>query len=295
MTPRDVPISSAALEHGSRRSFDALRVLVRDRSSALVAEARRAFPEWNPPPFNPLVYARLLGIPVSQTYETHGWDALLVPIGPSFQIICDASVHSPGRRRFSIAHELAHTFFDNAAGSYQMRCAGKEGLPDAAWKLERLCDEGAAELLMPEPEFCAALDAQGFHAEAIPTLAELFRVSLEAATLRAVEFQRGVCAAGFFTYSLRPSAALGFCGETREYRVRCVYRTPGFPFLFPEGKSVPRTSVIARAALGTETLRGRERFALGNTTHTLDVEAQPVWRDRSEPPLVCAVLRPVAG
>lgn len=225
MTPRDVPISSAALEHGSRRGFDALRVLVRDRSSTLVAEARRAFPEWNPPPFNPLVYARLLGIPVSQTYETNGWDALLVPIGPSFQIICDASVHSPGRQRFSIAHELAHTFFDNAADSYQLRTAGKDRLPDAAWKLERLCDEGAAELLMPEPEFCAALDAQGFHAEAIPTLAERFRVSLEAATLRAVEFQRSACAAGFFAYSRRPSAAgMSECDEPREYRARCVYR-----------------------------------------------------------------------
>ncbi len=301
MTPRDTPIRTAGFERRSSQSVAAMRALVRERARALLADARRAFPDWTPPPFNPLVYAKLLGIPVKQTYRPMGWDALLVPVGRSFHIICDASVQSQGRRRFSIAHELVHTFFDNASKSYQMRTAGKDHLTDAAWALERLCDEGAAELIMPEKEFGNALSRMGLHATAIPELAEVFRVSLEAVALRAVELQKHACAVGFFAYTHRPSVERAARGvlqtpeEPREYRARRIYRTGGFPFLFPEGKSVPRTSIIARAALGQEALRGREWFSLGRMKHLLEVEAHPIWRHPAQPPTVCAIFRPCAA
>lgn len=274
------------------------RASVRKKARALIAAAREKFPNWNPPPFNPMVYAKHLAIDVRQTFHARGWDALLVPHDDECYILCNAGVRSSGRRRFSLAHEIAHTFFDNALKTYQLRAEG-QALPAGAEALERLCDEGAAELLMPAGCFSAVLDDPeiGLRAESVTKLATRFRVSLEAAALRMTQLADSPCAIGFFHYTQRPSVGSRGVGrpsadnEPCRYRARRVFRGSGFPYLFPKGKSLPRSSVVYRAATADGPVRDREEVTLGKIRHVLDIEAIALEKRALRPPAVCVMLR----
>src|SRR5208283_1935611 len=80
-------------------------------------------------------------------------DAILVPLkgGKSCQILYNPT-RQPGRIAFSIAHEIAHTFFPNSIKGARFRSICADGSKEAN-ELERLCDSGAAELLMPHDTF----------------------------------------------------------------------------------------------------------------------------------------------
>ncbi|UCF68562.1 MAG: ImmA/IrrE family metallo-endopeptidase [Acidobacteriota bacterium] len=278
--------------------LDAARTQALARCRTLIERARAAHPDWQPPPFDPRVYARVLDIPITMSRELDRWDALLIPLGNTFKIVCNANVHSAGRRRFSIAHELGHTFFDNTLATYQMRTSQNRAQhypTDAALQLERLCDLCAAELLMPEASFREAVERTGFRAGAIPELARSFGVSLEAAALRFVQTSDRCCAAGFFEFSEPPRrrrCAVRPLPLETAYRARRVFRGCGFPFLFPDGKSIDDASVIVRASLQPHELTATEVFTLGSTTMRLRVSAIPLHRGDfvMDPPTVCVVL-----
>jgi len=117
-------------------------------------------------------------------------------------------LRSPGRVAFSIAHEIAHTFFPSTHGGARFR----EMLDDEeqeASELERLCHVGAAELLMPLEEFSqeAAPDWSLHRAE---ELAALFGASLEATVFRLATAYPGVAIAGtaFFRHTKGDQAKL---------------------------------------------------------------------------------------
>ncbi len=104
------------------------------------------------------------------------------------------SLRSPGRVAFSVAHEIAHTFFPSTNGGARFR----EMLDDEeqeASELERLCHVGAAELLMPLEEFSleAAPDWSLSRAE---ELATVFGASIEATVYRLATAYPGVAIAG---------------------------------------------------------------------------------------------------
>jgi Zn-dependent peptidase ImmA (M78 family) len=61
-----------------------------------------------------------------------------------------------GRRAFSIAHEIAHTFFPSTSGGARFREMTASDSQEMS-ELERLCDLGAAEVLMPKEEFQASV------------------------------------------------------------------------------------------------------------------------------------------
>lgn len=83
-----------------------------------------------------------------------------------------------GRRRFTIAHELGHAFFEQSGPHCPRR--GKE--------LERICDLFAVELLMPKEQMSTVAESGGPHA--VFAAADLFGVSLSAAMYRLAELTR---------------------------------------------------------------------------------------------------------
>lgn len=276
------------------------RAAVSARATALVALTRRHVPDWQPPPFVPGACAEALGIPVVETPQRMPWDALLVPVGDDLRIVCSAAGRSPARQRFSVAHELAHAFFVSARDQAHMRSRHVE--PDATPEeraLERLCDFGAAELLMPQPWFGEEVARHGARASSVRRLAETFEVSLEAAALRLVETSATPCAVGFFHWAAEPTverarrAGAPAPKGTLAYRVRRLFRSPGFPFLLPEGKSVPETSLVYRASLHPGELEGPERLGPRGAERDLDVTAAPLHNGPSidAPPLVVAMFR----
>jgi Zn-dependent peptidase ImmA (M78 family) len=86
---------------------------------------------------------------------------------------------SRSRRRFTIAHELAHAMFDTKSRRFPR--VGKE--------LERICDMLAVELLMPVSPFMAAVSGVLIPERVFDTAA-LFQTSIATTALRCAELYR---------------------------------------------------------------------------------------------------------
>jgi hypothetical protein len=107
-----------------------------------------------------------------------------IPVGGELQrttegyrIVCSAG-QPETRRRFTIAHELAHIVFERSGSRF----------PRAGAELERLCNMVAAEMLMPTHVFTGDLPAQPTAAD-VSRLASKYRTSLSAAAIRCAEFR----------------------------------------------------------------------------------------------------------
>lgn len=97
-------------------------------------------------------------------------------------MIAYASGLPPGRRRFTIAHELGHAFFEQTGRNSPRRGA----------ELERICDLFAVELLMPEQLTKNCL--RSAEPRSVFDIASRFEVSISAAMYRFTELS-GVHAA----------------------------------------------------------------------------------------------------
>jgi len=262
----------------------------------LLSRASTVLPDWSPPPFDPQLLAQGLGIPIHYTSNLGGPDALIVYKQGTFHILADARVRNLGRLNFTLAHEIAHTFFEGAADKIHLRSEDRsvyDRSPEGR-TLERLCDFAAAELLMPGAYFDREAEGFGFNAGAVGALASRFHVSLQAAAIRMLRSSTDRSAAvGFFDYGLPPSG--GDAGGATAYRARRVFHGNDFPFLFPRGKSVPQDSVIYRCSLARSegALEATEWFTLGSTRRLLKVSALPLRRRTvgGEPPVVCATFQ----
>lgn len=120
----------------------------------------------------------------------------------TFRIFCSAG-QSAFRRRFTIAHELAHVLFESSGAR----------APRVGAELERLCDMLAAEILMPRPVFEEALNQAAVDGSVIRELAARFQTSLTATVLRCVELRpiSVVCIReGRMKWSRGPARASGY-------------------------------------------------------------------------------------
>src|SRR5260221_1578938 len=107
-------------------------------------------------------------------------EGVLAPVRGGFKIFLqDNFVSDPGtrvRRRFTLAHELVHTFFYSVEGDSPKPIKGS---PRGA-RLERLCQLGASEILVPEALLKQHLPSGKVRsAEDLIGLAAKFDVSLE--------------------------------------------------------------------------------------------------------------------
>lgn len=104
----------------------------------------------------------------------------------------------PGRQAFSVAHEIAHTFFPSTSGGARFREMTASDSQEMS-ELERLCDLGAAEVLMPKEEFQASV-GNSWSIEAIERLTSEFGSSREATVFRLASAYPGVAAAGLLCF-----------------------------------------------------------------------------------------------
>jgi len=150
--------------------------------------------------------ASLAGIKIEHTIRAHALsrdssrEALIVhePDG-SRRIVYDPS-YPDTRINFTIAHEISHTFFPEAGGARFRGMCDQDSRE--ANELERLCDLGAAELLMPSEEFEQAANGR-FGLKIVATLATRFGSSVEATVYRLATAYDGVAIAGLLRHRLR--------------------------------------------------------------------------------------------
>lgn len=157
-----------------------------DPVAKMEREARRAVLDavdkgWRGPPFDPIELARIMGISVRPNAALA--DARVFWANQGYMI--EYNPHSPrGRVNFSIAHEIAHTFFPDCAE--EVRNRSREKREALNWQLEVLCNVGAAELTMPVGSF-PAQDDTVVTIEELMRLRKKFQVSAESLLIRLVK------------------------------------------------------------------------------------------------------------
>lgn len=247
-------------------------------------------------PINVDVLASLRGINRSTEPPIHSPDAELVPDGTGGVTMRVNPDRPETRQRFSIAHEISHTFFPDYSTKAWCRTDARYRVRDNPDDfLEMLCDIGAAELLFPQPWFSSdAAEVQS--GQALATLAGKYRGSREAAVRRFAELSPEPVAAVFFSWKLKPTQqgtvgradqqnlfGIDPADELRDaVKLRIDYSVPSESFIaaghyLPKDKSVENEGPIYEAAVSGVPCDAECYLDLGPAAGTYRVWAVPIW------------------
>lgn len=236
----------------------------RDPESAIIDKARSAIFDaiehgWTGPPFDPFELAELRGISVVAREDLY--DARVVPVGRSGDVHIEYNPSRPlARQRYSVAHEIAHTFFNDVADAARYR-SRRDADGGDAWQLELLCNLAAAEILMPVGAFPELRD-EALDIDHLMALRQEFGVSTEAMLLRVAKLTAepvGVFAASRVDGNrLEATLQLEYIHGSRAWRPR-----------MRRGTRLPRHTALTEVTAIGYTVKGHERWPVGD----VDVEA----------------------
>lgn len=236
---------------------------IRRLARAMVAEAKSQ--NWTDIPFDPELLAELQGIEVGCAFSDIKAEARLMPL-PERRLRIEYSSGAPEtRRRFSICHEIAHTFFPDCFEQIHHRRQDQEHDPIHA-ELEQLCHIGAGELLMPLDEFAAAAAGRIPDIFRADNLARQFNASHEAALRRMVDLSDGECGLIWISERLKPAQQknsgpefdFGLPGPLRKLRVDYQFCSPNWQVFIPRHKSVPEATKLYAVLSGVAYQDGEE-------------------------------------
>jgi hypothetical protein len=116
------------------------------------------------------------------------YDGIISGTAQGSYVIQVNSQQPESRRRFTIAHELGHTFFFDLDSGIRERV--RDGNLDQVSRSdpeELLCNHAAAEILMPRQQFGELIRKTGPGSEVLVRLAKTFGVSVQASTRRLIQ------------------------------------------------------------------------------------------------------------
>ncbi len=189
-----VSISSHMEHHNSEQATN----LIIERTKQLVnrlVEDRG----YDKPPFLPAEFAHLQGIKIVKA-DLGEVSAVLLRHHDGLVIKVNQN-HPSVRQNFSCAHEIGHVLFsqlglESYVQSIEHRTFNPQSELEARHKAkEQLCDVVATELLMPEHVFGKYLSSFGVSVRSIERLANIFKVSIQAAAIRIAEVSPEPCLA----------------------------------------------------------------------------------------------------
>jgi IrrE N-terminal-like domain len=235
---------------------------------------------WSGPPFDPAVLADMLRIEVRPSQDV--LDARLVPEARNVRIEFNPN-RSPGRVRYSIAHEIGHTLFPDHAQEARQRLAGGRGSADA--ELEMLCNLAAAEILMPIGSF-TEMAATTPSIDAAVKMRATFDLSMEAVLLRIGRVSRTPT-------TVFAAAPLGD-QQADGYRIDyAVNSSPGQGSV-GRGVRLPVNSVVSQCTAIGYTAKGTERWRGMTAPVRVEAVGLPSYPGQALP-RVAGLLLPAPG
>jgi len=187
-------------------------VLIIERARQLVSQLINKRGHNNPPFFSE-EYAPLLEVKSIEKTDLRKVGGLLLrfPTGPKIKI----NKNDPlVRQNFSCAHELGHLLFSELKlEQYVNNIEHRTFNPQVqqrkrAKAIEKLCDEVATELLMPTSIFQKHLKELGTTIHSIERLAEMYKVSIQSAAIRASEINKDTCMVLKWQFQKSPSKSI---------------------------------------------------------------------------------------
>jgi IrrE N-terminal-like domain len=215
------------------------------------------------------------------------------------------SSDSPERRRFTICHEILHTFFPGFREERRRRTDRTVGAFDRSQLEEYLCDLGAAELLLPRRPFLAALPPQPCLDDVIE-LAAVFDASLEATAIRMVNLTAAAMALVVLEPAWKPAeqrelarratqpALAGLEGQLPPKRLRVRWAYGPKLTTIPKHKSIDDTTPLATVLEtgGVDYLGGT---GLTGDTYQVSARHLPYHREGEPVDRVLVLLRDAVG
>lgn len=291
---------------------------IRQKAIQAVESFVELFGEPDMLPLDLLALASFLGIKLSETAPTFSPDAEIAPDGTGGVEMRVNPDRPETRIRFSIGHEITHTFFPDHSSQVWPRADSRyRDLSNPDDYLEMLCDVGAAELVFPRRWFVkdAGMAAS---AAGVIALANKYKASRHATVRRFAELHDEPVAAVFFTWKLKPTQKdvvgrtdqVNLFGITPEdeirdaLRLRIDYAIPSRAFgdaghFLPRDKSVENDGPLYDAAQSARACDGECHLDLGQAAGTYRIHAVPLWTPAEErgpagENAVAAVIRPLA-
>lgn len=225
-------------------------------------------------------------IDLATIYRCFGMvEPLRVPLVDQQGILVDANTglilikedDAIARQRFTEGHELMELLFDaieQADHCYNWSHDEKE----------RLCDQGAAELLMPRSQFILHLQALGISLKSGRSLAKLYQTSLMATLIQMMNYGSGSYALVLWHPALRKQEQMTQEQITadkvqpkKKLRVwwRCCTRDWAGGFI-PPNKSVSSMSLITQAHLSQQAQVGTELLPISKPPIHCRMEVLPI-------------------
>jgi Zn-dependent peptidase ImmA (M78 family)/O-acetyl-ADP-ribose deacetylase (regulator of RNase III) len=226
----------------------------REPVQAMVHAARELVLEamdegWSGPPFDPLKLAQMKGIAVSPRADIP--DARTLQVGENRFLIEFNPTRPPGRLRYSIAHEIAHTLFPDCGERVRNRARTPFGQGDE-WQLEALCNIAAAEILMPVGSMKKA-QIDILDIDQIAKSRKEFDVSTEAVLIRLVHLSEEACAV--FVASRKDNS------PASKYSFDYVIPSRRWKYEITLGTTLPEPSPVAECIAVGYTAKGEAVFA----------------------------------
>lgn len=236
------------------------------------------------PPINLQAIINRFGLPDPMTVNLPQQQGMIIPHSEPFQIIIhDGDIAS--RQRFSLAHELIELLFLELPGEIRPDRL-KENI--FGTKKERICQAGAANLLMPRESFHPRAMRMGLSFQSAELLADEFEVSLMAALCRLIDMypKQGV----MILWQLRnkptelkkevPDNQLELPGfhptNLPAPKLRVAWSYGNFKDLFiPEHKSIPDDSSVYEAWKTNRFASGEEKIPFGGLATKAIIESNP--------------------
>jgi hypothetical protein len=194
------------------------------------------------------------------------------------------------RQRFSEAHELIELLFSQLATGNAW--AARQHGPFRRPTKERLCNQGAAELLMPEDSFLPRLINLGVSFNSARMLAKEYLVSTTAALVHMARIGPGQHAVVLWQLKHKPTeiqrmshgqqpSLFGVSTEfepSKKLRVSWAMSKPGTTFI-PKHKSAPEESSIFEAWTSGSDTKGEDLLELGHDRGSWLCENHPFEAD----------------
>lgn len=213
-------------------------------------------------PIDLYALAHLRGCTVCDDHLPHGTVGMLVPSRAGFIIKIDSSKASRGRQRFTIAHEIAHTFFFKSDKDGRVIKAQR---PIDLQEEERLCNLAAELILIPQ----ALLADSPYLRINKPTVGIILAASKRFDVSREVAARR-------LKAELPALASIGFCewidrDYTRDKAGKSVQDDSSSPFVLSwivspyskNGLNMPRRTKLANGSSIYELLAGKRKSVEG--------------------------------
>jgi Zn-dependent peptidase ImmA (M78 family) len=185
------------------------------------------------------------------------------------------------RRRFTEGHELMELLFD--AHHQQLEVQLGQGFQAEGRYKERLCDRGAAALLMPREPFQARLQMLSMSLQTGRALAQVYQTSLVATLLRMVQVTGGAHALVMWRLGWATAAARAKGSEPPQLRPGWQAQSEAWTAgRLPREQPATLGSVVAIAPQLNQPLTGTEQvtFALGR--RRCHIEALPLRGGRQQ-------------